>query len=172
MDANPKRERRGINNNLKEMAQNHADHKIEYPLNQQSGTHENKIDESSPEYQKAWKRIHEIESSLRHYESKLCGAFFDLDMGLPGKTNAEYFGNRINELKKEQLELESKAPKHYSKQEIGNLENSISHNERNLYAMKNDQELFGISYANQLSFYDYKINDLKQELRKARKFQG
>jgi len=165
--------KRGINNNLKEMAHNHADSKVEYPMSHQNEIHGNKIDESSPEYQKAKKKIHEIESLLLHYESKLYKSLFDLDMGLPGKTDAEYYMSRINELKEEKSELETQLPaRKYTTAEADKIKLALLREEGRMYSMKSDQEILGVSYANQLSFYDYKINELKQELKKARKFQG
>ena len=130
------------------------------------------MDESSPEYQKAKKRKSEIESSIRHYEVKLSSALHNLDMGFPGKADVAYSTDKINKLLEEKSELESQCPKHYSNQEIADLERSVSHYERKKYAMIHEQEVLGIPYVNELSFYDYKITKLKQEFRNAQKSQG
>lgn len=128
------------------------------------------MDESSPEYQKAKKKMNEIESSIRHYRVKLGTSLYDLDHGLPEKTNVERYTNKLNDLKHELSELEYQIPpRKYTTAEVDEIKFALMREEGRMYSMKRDEEILGVScYTNQISFEQYRINELKEKLKKAK----
>ena len=126
------------------------------------------MNENDPEYEKIKKKKSELKRYITRYEAEVVGKLSELDFGMPGKTDAEFYWNKANELKQEYEELESKYPTTYSNKEIDEMKRDLTRREAYLLSMKNEQEIFGIPNANKIQFYENDLIGLKRKFKKVK----
>lgn len=118
------------------------------------------------------KKINEMRYEIWEYERKWFSSLADLDSGVLRKSEAKSYKNKITELKSELEKTETKSSVTYSEHDIFTAETRLRFWERELKAMECEHEKYHFPIKNQLEYYRYLVDDIKNDLKKARKYQG